>query len=77
MFKKKKTRGLIWNVTLFALCAQVLDYLFKARRPCSTSHLHQKNDQEVEVGDSPELLKQILGDEVPECVLRVKEARAG
>lgn len=33
------------------------------------SHLDQKYDQEVEVSDSSELLKQILGDEVPEGVL--------
>lgn len=33
------------------------------------SHLDQKYDQEVEVGDSSELLEQILGDEVPESVL--------
>ena len=33
------------------------------------SHLDQKYDQEVEISDSSELLKQILGDEVPEGVL--------
>lgn len=33
------------------------------------SHLDQKYDQEVEVSDSSELLKQILGNEVPEGIL--------
>lgn len=34
-----------------------------------TSYLNQKYDEEVEVGDSPELLKHVLWDEVPKCVL--------
>lgn len=33
------------------------------------SHLDQKYDQEVEVSDSSELFKQVLGNEVPEGVL--------
>lgn len=33
------------------------------------SHLYQKYDQEVEVSDSSELLKQVLGNEVPEGIL--------
>lgn len=41
------------------------------------SHLNQKYDQEVEVSDSSELLKQILGDEVPEGILRERAAAAG
>jgi len=34
-----------------------------------TSHLDQKYEQEVEVCDSSELLKQILGNEVPGGIL--------
>lgn len=33
------------------------------------SHLNQKYDQKVKVSDSSELLKQVLGNEVPEGVL--------
>lgn len=36
------------------------------------SHLDQEYDQKVEVGYSPELLKHILWDEVPKCVLKRK-----
>lgn len=32
-------------------------------------YLNQKYDEKVEVGDSPELLKHILRDEVQKCVL--------
>lgn len=32
-------------------------------------YLNQKYDEEVEVSHSPELLKHILGDEVPKRVL--------
>lgn len=32
-------------------------------------YLDQEDDEEVEVGDSAELLEQVLGDEVPEGVL--------
>ena len=32
-------------------------------------YLNQKDDEKVEVGDSPELLEHIFGDEVPKCVL--------
>lgn len=41
------------------------------------SHLDQKYDQEVEVCDSSELLKQILGNEVPEGILWDRVAAAG
>lgn len=34
-----------------------------------TSYLNQKYDEKIEVGHSPELLKHVLGDEVPKCVL--------
>lgn len=37
-------------------------------------HLNQKYDQEVEVCDSSELLKQILGYEVPWGILRDRAA---
>lgn len=39
-----------------------------------TPHLNQKYDQEVEVCDSSELLKQILGYEVPQGILRDRAA---
>lgn len=41
------------------------------------SHLNQKYDEEVEVGDSPELLKHILGDEVPKRVLEEDTKQSG
>lgn len=37
-------------------------------------YLNQKYDEKVEVGDSPELLKHILGDEVPKCVLETQDS---
>lgn len=37
-------------------------------------HLNQKYDQEVEVCDPSELLKQILGYEVPQGILRDRAA---
>lgn len=36
-------------------------------------YLNQKYDEKVEVGNSSELLKQILGDEVPEGVLETED----
>lgn len=72
-FRKEKGQKMIMGLNFqrsrFVLREQVLDHSFKAQRLCSSFHLHQKYDQEVEVGDSSELLKQILGDEVPERVL--------
>lgn len=41
------------------------------------SHLNQKYNEEVEVGHSPELLKHILGDEVPKRVLKEDMKRSG
>lgn len=35
-------------------------------------YLNQKYDEKVEVGDSPELLKHILWDEVPKRVLETR-----
>lgn len=39
------------------------------RMKIRVSHLNQKYDEEVEVGHSPKLLKQIFGDKVPKRVL--------
>lgn len=36
-------------------------------------YLNKEDDEEIEVGYSSELLKQILGDKVPYCVLENKE----
>lgn len=35
-------------------------------------YLNKKDDEKVEVGDSPELLKHILWDEVPKRVLETR-----
>lgn len=40
-----------------------------------TTHLHQKDDEEVEIGDSSELLKQILWQKVPHRVLERQRER--
>lgn len=33
-------------------------------------YLNQKYDEKVEIGNPPELLKQVFWDEVPKCVLK-------
>lgn len=38
-------------------------------------YLNQENDEEVKVGDSPELLEHVLGDEVPKRVLQKQKSR--
>ena len=38
-------------------------------------YLNQKYDEEVEVSHSPELLKHILGDEVPKRVLETRDSQ--
>lgn len=38
-------------------------------------YLNQKYDEKVEVGNSPELLKHILRDEVPKCVLETRDSQ--
>lgn len=40
------------------------------KRKEKSFYLNQKYDEEVEIGDSPELLKHIFGDEVPKRVLK-------
>lgn len=52
------------NVQLTLICISNLN---------GKSYLDQKYDQEVEVGNSSELLEQILGNEVPEGVLLVRK----
>lgn len=37
------------------------------------AHLNQEDDEEVKIGNSSELLKQILGDKVPYGVLQNKQ----
>lgn len=60
---------------LFAVSWTADSFLFHFLSSVSLSvrlnktHLNQKYDQEVEVSDSSELLKQVLGNEVPEGVL--------
>lgn len=50
-------------------------YYFLEKKMFYRSHLDQKYDQEVEVSDSAELLKQVLGNEVPGGVLWVGVTR--
>lgn len=71
---------LVRNIHYFSLfCSnkQMVEYLFRASVLYLKSHLDQKYDQEVEVRDSSELLKQILGNEVPEGILWDRVAAAG
>lgn len=62
---------IIMIYSFVALVLQLGEYL-KASVLNLKSHLDQKYDQEVEVSNSSELLKQILGDEVPEGILMDK-----
>lgn len=39
-------------------------------------YLNQENDEKVKVGDSSELLKHVLGDEVPERVLQTEGSQS-
>lgn len=39
-------------------------------------YLYKEDNEEIEVGYPPELLKEILGDEIPNCVLREKTKAA-
>lgn len=43
---------------------------------CQSYYLHKEDDEEIEVGYSPELLKKILGDEIPNGVLEEKDRAA-
>ena len=46
----------------------------KRKKKKKSFYLNQKYDEEVEIGDSPELLKHIFGDEVPKRVLKTQGA---
>lgn len=39
-------------------------------------YLYKEDNEKIEVGNSSELLKQILGDKIPNCVLQKKKKKA-
>lgn len=40
---------------------------------CECYYLYKEDNEKIEVGYPSELLKQILGDKIPNCVLKEKE----
>lgn len=40
---------------------------------CVSYYLNKKNNEEIEVGYPSELLEQVLGDKIPNCVLKEKK----
>lgn len=40
---------------------------------CEFYYLYKENNEKIEVGYPSELLKQILWDKIPNCVLKEKE----
>lgn len=42
---------------------------------CAFHYLYKKNNEEIEVGYSSELLEQVLWDKIPNCVLKEKERK--
>lgn len=71
-FRQDNMNVRVQIAVMYGLANDHFQYLFchcLLSKRAKTSYLNQKYDEKVEVGHSPELLKHVLGDKVPKCVL--------